>query len=332
MAISSFQKAVETFWYSQSPLWYFLLFPFHALLFLLVGLRRALYKIGILKSIKVTAPVIVIGNISVGGTGKTPFAIYLIEKLQKAGLKPGLISRGYGGSLSQKDNAFLVDGSSKVAEVGDEPKMIFNRTGAPIMIDKNRARGAQKLIDEHHVDLVICDDGLQHYKLQRDLDILIVDAKRQFGNKLLLPFGPLREPISRAQSCDLLMENGENMRLSSPQLVALKTTETKNANDLSQENNLAVAAIGNPQRFFDTLNVMGIEHQAHAYPDHYLFSADDFKSVKGNIIMTEKDAVKCEPFADERFYYVSIATELDVETEQLLDNKLKSLIQSFGEH
>lgn len=332
MAISSFQKRLEKFWYSQSPLWYFLLFPFHALLFLLVGLRRILYKIGAFKSTKVTAPVIVIGNISIGGTGKTPFAIYLIEKLQKAGLKPGLISRGYGGSFSQLDSSFLVDTASKVDEIGDEPKMIFNRTGAPVMIDRNRARGAQQLVDEHQVDVVICDDGLQHYKLQRDLEILIVDAQRQFGNKLLLPFGPLREPISRAKSCDLIMNNGENMKLAAPQLIALKTKESTSANDLRAENNFAIAAIGNPQRFFDTLNSIDIEHQAQAYPDHYLFSSDDFKSVKGNIIMTEKDAVKCEDFADERFFYVSIATELDVKTEQLLDNKLKNLIRSFGEH
>ena len=318
MAVSKSQQFFEDLWYNSPPWWLWFLLPLQWLLRLVVWLRRALYHTHLLKSYHAGVPTIVIGNINVGGTGKTPLAIYLLKLLQQEGYKPGLVTRGYGG---QSDTYPLrVTDNSNPQQVGDEPFLIYLNTKAMIAVDPNRSRAAKLLVKEG-CDILLCDDGLQHYALQRDIEIAVVDSQRMFGNQWLLPMGPLREPVSRLKQCDLQVYNGKTMLLQPKPIknvVSWSIISQQQQALLKSKNLNAVAAIGNPQRFFNTIKALGYRVIEKTFPDHHQFTKDDFVDGDGPVIMTEKDAVKCREVAKEHFYFLPVEAELDKEITQKL--------------
>lgn len=272
-------------------------------------------------------PVIVVGNLSVGGTGKTPFTIWLVERLRAWGFRPGVISRGYGGRAPQYP--FLVRPGSKPAEAGDEPLLIAQRTGVPVMVDPDRLAAARALIAEHDVDVIVSDDGLQHYRLARDLEICVVDGSRGFGNGALLPAGPLREPISRLAGIPLVVVNGGGLTLEHPGHVdmslraglalPLSGGEPLRLDRLHGQRVHAVAGIGNPQRFFAMLRERGIEVIEHPFPDHHAYAPTELHFDDAlPVLMTDKDAIKCRAFALTRHYTVPVDAHIDPAGEALV--------------
>jgi tetraacyldisaccharide 4'-kinase len=316
------------FWYRPIT-WAWLLLPL-ALAFNLISLcRRLAYQKGFFNSYKSKLPLIIIGNISVGGNGKTPFVIWLCEMLIDAGYKPAVISRGYGGESNQYP--LLVNDQIKGSEAGDEPVLIHKRLGIPVVVDPIR-KNAVKYIEQHcSVDIIISDDGLQHYALQRDIEIVIVDGKRRFGNQQLMPMGPLRERLSRLNSVDFVVNNGEQ-RVDEITMLLMAQSCKRVDGEVGQ---LAVdvkvnacAAIGYPQRFFDTLNTQQFEIlKAVSFNDHHAFSMDDFSQFEASIplLMTEKDAVKCTGFAQPNWWYLPISAELPAPFKQQLLNRIKDI-------
>jgi tetraacyldisaccharide 4'-kinase len=260
--------------------------------------------------------VIVVGNITVGGTGKTPLVLYLLEQLQEQGFKPGVISRGYGGKSTVYPQ--LVTANSMAFAVGDEPLLLAKRSGCPVVVDPNRPRGARYLLENHDCNLIISDDGLQHYALARDIEMVVIDGKRRMGNGLCLPAGPLREPVSRLQSVDFVLVNGEAkthelaMQLKPLQWVNVaEPARTLPLSAFQGKKVHAVAGIGNPQRFFETLQTLGCEASVQAFADHHRYVASDLAFADGlPVLMTEKDAVKCQAFAKQQHWYLQIAAEL----------------------
>lgn len=334
MATSASQQFFERLWYRPTVWWLWLFLPLQLILRGVVYLRRSFYRLGIFSSTKLSVPVVVIGNITVGGTGKTPLAIYILELLQSKGFKPGLVTRGYGGR--SEHYPLLVTDKVRSSECGDEPFLIHKRTDATVVVDPVRSRGGQKLIDLG-CDIIICDDGLQHYALQRDLEVAVTDASRGLGNGWLMPMGPLREPKHRLSSVDIEITNGLDMLLKplgikpldiqSLDHDAIFDVEVASEVSSAQEKKIhAVAAIGNPRRFFDTLKTLNISATEHVFPDHHQFSADDFKLMDGAIVMTEKDAVKCYDFSDDRMYYLPVSAELGVAKAQQVEQKLLNLL------
>ena len=262
-------------------------------------------------------PIIVVGNITVGGTGKSPVVQTLVNWLQSSGLKAGVLTRGYGAQSAQ--GPILVEAKTPVALIGDEAKMLSLNCTCPIVVDSVRPRGLIYLQQNCQVDVVICDDGLQHYALPRDFEIVVVDGDRLFGNGRCLPVGPLREPTSRLNSAHLILQNGGSQTVSEdvfslePQCwVNLKTGEKINLDQLDRSVRYqAVAAIGHPERFFKTLQSLAVEAQGVANPDHHAFTQDDFKfSESSPVLMTEKDAVKCVDFAKDNWWYLKVSAQL----------------------
>ena len=276
-------------------------------------LRRALYRIGVLKQVDVGVPVIVVGNITVGGTGKTPLVIALVDALRERGWKPGVVSRGFGGSAQEITR---VDAQSEPALVGDEALLIFDATQAPIMIGRDRTRAARALIDAG-VDIIVSDDGLQHYRLRRDVEICVIDGLRRFGNERLLPAGPLRESMRRLGGVDFRVCNGGDakrgeipMRLVGDTAVALDDA-ARTVPLASIPRAHAVAGIGDPGRFFTTLRAAGIDVVEHAFPDHHAFVPADLDFGDDTpVLMTDKDAVKCRAFARATWWRVPVRAEL----------------------
>ncbi|MEP4892058.1 MAG: tetraacyldisaccharide 4'-kinase [Aliiglaciecola sp.] len=323
---------IEKVWFNPAPqhqLVKWLLFPVTCLFWLLSGLRRLGYKIGWLKSHKISVPVIVVGNISVGGNGKTPVVVFLAEWLTQQGYKPGILSRGYGGKTSFYPTS--VDLNSDVNLVGDEPLLIKQRAKCPVVIDPKRPRGAKYLVDKHQCDVVICDDGLQHYALHRDIEIVVIDGARKHGNGWLLPMGPLREKQKRLQTVDFVINNSGTpsppeipMGIKSGDFINLKDDNlTKTVSDFD-EPVTAVAAIGNPQRFYHLLDDLQVPVKQHlSFIDHYQFKPLDFPD--GSIVMTEKDAVKCRNIAKEQWWYLPIFATLPESFTLQLKRKLDSI-------
>ncbi len=315
-------------WYRITPL-HLVLFPVSLIFRTLVSVRRALYRVGILSSQKLPLPVIVVGNISVGGTGKTPLTLALAQQLIERGWHPLIVSRGYGGAAQQPQH---VAANSDAQQVGDEPLLMARRELCPVWIGQDRAATAQLAMLAHpQCDVVLCDDGLQHYRLQRAVEIAVVDAQRGLGNGWLLPAGPLREPISRLKTVDAVVVNGDHapagqylMQLNGTVFYnLLDPTQTATATDFLSLNNHAVAGIGNPQRYFDHLKVLGINFMPHAFPDHHAYLASELSFTDCNaILLTEKDAVKCAAFANKNYWVLRVDAQIDPALISLITRKL----------
>lgn len=292
---------IEKIWYEKKfKFLAYLLLPLSVIYYLVISLRCLLYK----NPKKLAVPVIVIGNLTVGGTGKTPLVIHTVEKLKLEAKKPGVISRGYKGRA--KNWPQMVTANSDPVLVGDEPVLIALKTGVPVCVGPDRVTSAQKLINEFNCDVIISDDGLAHYKLARDEEIVVIDGLRKFGNGFLLPAGPLREPKSRLKTVNKVLTNGVDFKLRPGKIYQINDPQkTLEINELLDQPLHAVCAIGNPQRFFNSLTELGLKFTPHVFPDHHFFSKKDL-DFPGLVIMTEKDAVKCQEYYNEKFYVLSI--------------------------
>jgi tetraacyldisaccharide 4'-kinase len=291
-----------------------LLLPLSWLFRAVVAIRRGLYQAGVLRSERLPVPVIVVGNISVGGTGKTPLVLWLAAKLRERGYHPGIISRGYGGT-NQSPRAVQADSDATLC--GDEPVLLARRSHCPVWIGRDRVAVAHALLAANPgCDIILSDDGLQHYRLARDAEIAVVDGARGLGNGLLLPAGPLREPPSRLNEVNAVVVRGATQAAPLCHAMTLESTGLRNLTDIKRHVDAthfkglrvhAVAGIGNPQQFFDTLTRMGIAHTPHAYADHHAFIASDLTfSDCDAVVMTEKDAVKCEAFATDAHWALQV--------------------------
>ncbi|VVC76166.1 Tetraacyldisaccharide 4'-kinase [Aquicella siphonis] len=308
-----------------------LLLPFSWLFGACAAIRRWLYRAGWLRIRRFNVPVIVVGNISVGGTGKTPFVIRLVQLLESSGYRPGLVSRGVGGRKHTRPRCVRPEDTPH--EVGDEAVLLVRRTGCPLVVGVDRVAAVRELLRNTQCNIVISDDGLQHYRLGRDLEVVVVDGVRGCGNGYLLPAGPLREPKSRLGSVDFVVVNGgsghENyaMTLEPSQFISVRDADVKiSLADFPRDSVHAVAGIGHPERFFKLLSSAGFAVTRHVFPDHHLYQARElnFNDTRA-VIMTEKDAVKCAAFANDHFWYLSITAKINVKLEQAILTKLKSL-------
>lgn len=325
-------RLIERVWFEDSKslqIIKYALWPLMLLFWLLSATRRLAFKMGLKTSHKLPAIVIVVGNISVGGNGKTPLVIRLAQWLKQYGYRPGVISRGYGG---QGENyPLVVEVGSDPKLVGDEPVLMRQHLGCPLIVDPNRPRGAKQLIDQFKCDVIICDDGLQHYALQRDIEIAVMDGQRRLGNGWLLPMGPLRERKWRLKAVDFVVVNGGIadkgeilMSLESGQLVNVKyPNKSKSISDLHRPVT-AAAAIGNPSRFFNLLKTKQVRlKNCLTFPDHHQFKATDLPLE--TVLMTEKDAVKCREFAHEDWWYLPVSAKLTEDFKSLLLNRITAL-------
>lgn len=332
---------LEKAWYKKAG-WLWLLWPVSILFRLLAKCRRILHQS---LANKAAVPVIVVGNIAVGGTGKTPLIISLVEALREKGYQPGVVSRGYGGRAEAYP--LTVDSSSDVSDCGDEAFLIASKTGCPVVVSPDRPQALARLLTDFDVDVVLSDDGLQHYKLHRDIEIVVVDGQRLFSNGLCLPAGPLREPISRLREVDYTVINGGEtasrsdhaelataieMNLLPQSFVNLLTGEQRpfagapfNLGSRLQ----AFAGIGNPQRFFDLLGELAYAIEPLSFPDHHRYIEEDFSPERIDshqpVVMTEKDAVKCTEFATANFWALSVAVQLPADFIDRLCERLAKL-------
>jgi tetraacyldisaccharide 4'-kinase len=335
-------RQIEQMWYSrEKPLW---LAPLSGLYGVLMSLRALLYRIGLRHRVKVDVPVVVVGNLTVGGTGKTPLVAWLAGHLAASGLRVAIVSRGYGGRAR---GVTRVTVHSRPSEVGDEPLLLARRAQATVFIGRDRVATAKAAVGDG-ADIVLCDDGLQHLALVRQCEIVVIDGRRGFGNGCLLPRGPLRESPRRLRRVNAVVMNGANTAAGFQVPAFVKHTlftmnlQPGDARPVAGQGALralstfrgggvhAVAAIGNPQRFFDTLRAAGLTIYEHAMPDHHPFKPGDLDF--GDtlpVLMTEKDAVKCAAFADERCWYVPVTAEFpDSESRQLIELVL-ARVQAF---
>jgi tetraacyldisaccharide 4'-kinase len=298
----------------------------------IVRLRRTAYRRGWLASQRLPVPVIIVGNLTVGGTGKTPLVLWLAAFLRRRGLNPGIVIRGYGGTATDWPRVVPTNGDP--FELGDEAVLLARRSTAAVAAGPDRVAAARLLLQRNGCDIIVADDGLQHYRLQRDLEILVVDASRGLGNGRCLPAGPLREPRSRLREVDLKVCNGgpcpggEEMSLVPRDLVNLRDpTRTRDLASLNRKRVTAVAGIGNPQRFFALLRRHGLHLEERPYRDHHRFSRDDVAEwLPGPVVMTEKDAVKCVGFAGPNHWYLRVEAVLTHVFVRQLSEKLKGLI------
>lgn len=333
---------LQALWYGkQDRLLSLLLMPLSWLFALLVMLRRAAYRVGLLRRHRVCAPVIVIGNITVGGTGKTPFTIWLAEQLHARGVRVGIVLRGYGGRSRQWPRRVSAETSWR--EVGDEAVLLASRSSAIVVVGPDRVKDARDAIDLG-AQVVLSDDGLQHYRLQRDVEVVVLDAQRGVGNGRLLPAGPLRESTARLRTVDLQVvthrvgslkaEMMQNLGMSAVEAWARLSTaqgilsgEVKNLTEFCGSAVHAIAAIGNPAAFFESLRTCGLEVLEHAYPDHAALTREHITfEDDAPVLMTEKDAVKCATIADRRHWVVPLRIDLTAEHEHIVSNLLDRVL------
>ncbi|MBB1292066.1 tetraacyldisaccharide 4'-kinase [Pseudoalteromonas sp. SR41-4] len=318
---------LEQSWYRGISFLTVLLLPLSGLFWFISNLRKLAYALGLLKAYQSPVPVIVVGNISVGGNGKTPFVIWLANYLKQRGLRVGIISRGYGGNSDSYP--LTVTEHTDTTQAGDEPVLIQRRLDCPVVVGPDRQANIEQLIAQHQLDVIISDDGMQHYKMARTIECCIVDSQRRFGNGLLMPAGPLRETQKRLKSVDLVIENGGNAmfnyQLRSADLVSVATNIATKVPLLRGH---AVSAIGNPQRFENSLRQQGITLlSCHHFRDHYGYTAQDFIKFNDEIVfMTEKDAVKCHSFAKPTWYFLHV----DAEPSPAVVSKLNLLLREKG--
>ncbi|MDH2918049.1 MAG: tetraacyldisaccharide 4'-kinase [Sideroxydans sp.] len=322
---------LQRHWYRITPL-HIILLPVSWLFGALAATRRILFRTGIFSRTQLNVPVIIVGNISVGGTGKTPLTLALAAQLIAHGKHPVIISRGYGGTRLAPQ---AVTPSSTAAQVGDEPLLMAQRNLCPVWIGRNRVATALAARAAHpECDVILCDDGLQHYRLQRDVEIVVVDAARQFGNQFLLPAGPLRESVARLKSVDAIVYNGGTQTDSAKQFAMqlqgeifynlLTPSRTATALELQGLRCHAIAGIGNPARYFAALNKLGLTCTNHAFADHHAYTAAELNYADCDaLLLTEKDAVKCAPFADARYWVLRVEAQIPPALIELILRKMQ---------
>lgn len=320
-------------WYAGHPLLK-LLSPLEYVYRRVIERKRARFVAGEGEIYRSPVPLVVVGNITVGGTGKTPLILWLIEYCQRNGLRVGVVSRGYAAKPPQLP--WRVTAQQSAAQAGDEPLLIVQRTGVPLMIDPDRGRAVKALLDSEPLDLILSDDGLQHYRLARDLELVLIDNARGLGNGHCLPAGPLREPVERLESVDAVLYNGADsdphpgfaFKLQPSALINLRSGERR-ALDLFPPGQAlhAVAGIGNPQRFFTTLEALHWRPIAHAFADHASYSAEVLSFTPPlPLVMTEKDAVKCRDFASPDWWYLAVDAVPSEAFVFWFDQQLKRLL------
>jgi len=301
-----------------------------------VALRRALYRSGVLRVQRLPVPIVVVGNVTVGGSGKTPLTVALARALDERGWRPGIVSGGYGG---EADTPRAVVATSTPDQVGDEPVLLV-RTGLPVWVGRDRRAAARALIAAHRdCNVIIADDGLQHYAMARTVEIAVVDASRGLGNGFMLPAGPLREPASRLDEVDAVVRLGARAGSSAERISPRESTMSLAGDSFVRVNETArvaaaasfrgagvhaLAGIGNPERFFEHLRSLGIDARCHAFPDHHRFTPSDLALPEASaILMTEKDAVKCVAFADDRCWALPVCAVIDASLVTFIEGKLR---------
>lgn len=339
--MSSLSARIVRAWYGK-PGWLWLLSPLSVLFLLLSSMRRRAFSAGIFPSWRAAVPVIVVGNITVGGTGKTPLVVALVERLKQAGYRPGIASRGYGGK--PPFTPYSVGPEATAGICGDEPLLLARRTGVPVVVDSDRAAAGRCLVERHRCDVLVTDDGLQHYGLQRDIEIVVIDSERGLGNGMVLPVGPLREPAARLRNVDFVVANGgagvaglpglavTAMTLRATSLVNVHTSRELAVGEWSGGQRVhAVAGIGHPQRFFDSLEQLGFTVIPHPFGDHHHFVPGDIAFNDDlPVLMTEKDAVKCrQGVEDDRYWFLSVDAVLD---ETFFETLIERLRAGAGVH
>jgi tetraacyldisaccharide 4'-kinase len=310
-----------------------LLYPLSLLFRAVVALRRAAYERAILKSERLPVPVLIVGNITVGGTGKTPLVLWLAQFLVEHGFRPGIVSRGYG-SAARKPHA--VSPEANPARVGDEPVLLARRSGCPVWVGADRSATARALLNAHPAcNAIVSDDGLQHYRMHRDVEFAVIDGARRLGNGCMLPAGPLREPTSRLRSVDAVVINDAAGPLDNSKAFGMRLEGAEFRNLLNPDHVVgpehfrdqrvhAVAGIGYPPRFFGHLRDLGIGFEAHAFPDHHAYTAQDLSFADAEaVLMTEKDAVKCAAFASEQHWALPVDAVPDAALGELVLRKLR---------
>lgn len=342
MRFSGIAQRLPGLWYRRplaAALWPLL--PLSWLFWLLVGLRRGLYRCGVLRSHGLPVPLIVVGNLTVGGSGKTPLVLWLVERLRAQGWQPGIVSRGYGRA---SDEVRPVSALSVAGEVGDEPLLLARRSGAPVFVGRDRVAAGQALLAAHPAcDVIVSDDGLQHYRLRRTVELVVFDG-RGVGNGCLLPAGPLREPLCRLAGATALVWNDSSampamtagkalpqfvMRLRGQCFVALADPrQTCTVDSLRGKRLYALAGIGDPARFFRQLEALGLVFAAHPFPDHHRYSAADLAFARdGVLLMTEKDAVKCAAIPLGEAWVLPV--EAEVEATAVAPGLLETILEKI---
>ncbi|MCW8941787.1 MAG: tetraacyldisaccharide 4'-kinase [Gammaproteobacteria bacterium] len=325
-------RSLEHYWY-QANYFIWLLLPLSWLFCAVSVIRRKLYQLNLKKSYASELPVVIIGNIVAGGSGKTPLLIAVCELIKEKGYRPGVVSRGYGGTFTGLKR---VTDSDTAELVGDEPLMVQQRTGVPVVVAADRVAAVRYLYENDACDIVLADDGLQHYRMRRDIEIAVVDDKRRFGNGYCLPAGPLREPVSRLRAVDLVVYNAANSAateaysytLNFTRLYHLGTGDTRALSSFSGKVVHAVAGIGDPGRFFTQLRENEIDIIEHPFADHHSYSQDDFSGWHDEcIVMTEKDAVKCRALSLPDAWVIRVDAELAETLESQLNLKILPLLK-----
>ena len=320
---------IQAAWVRKGAFFYLILVPLSWLFAAITALRRWAYRAGLLKYYALPVPVIIVGNINVGGSGKTPVTIWLVNQLKQHGYQPAVISRGYGGSVKVPTP---VNASTPASLVGDEPVLIKNRSNCSVWVGKNRVEVATALLSAHpECDVIISDDGLQHYQLKRDVEIAVVDAEHHKKHARLLPAGQLREPLSRLNGVDAIVCNGQKsdeafyqMQLVGQRFYNLADVEKHAvAADFKYKAIKAMAGIGKPERFFEHLRQLGMTFVSVSFDDHYAYSAQDLAKIDCDVlIMTEKDAVKCKQFAEPHHWVLPVEASIDAALLPLILNKI----------
>jgi tetraacyldisaccharide 4'-kinase len=330
MAIKIAQEIIQEAWKRKNTFFYLILVPFSWIFGLVTWLRRLAYRYSLVRSYRLSAPVIIVGNINVGGSGKTPVVIWLIEQLKQNGYQPGVISRGYGGGARLPTK---VTAESDASLVGDEPVLIANRCDCPVWVGENRVDVGEALLKAHpDCNVVISDDGLQHYRLKRDIEIAVVDADSSNQSARLLPAGPLREPLTRLNTVDAIISNGEKLNLATFQMQLMgerfynlaDASKTAIAADFNRKVVRAMAGIGKPERFYDHMCKLGLTFTTVSFDDHHSYTAAELAEIDCEIlIMTEKDAVKCKSFAEVHHWVLPVEAQIDDALMPLILAKLQ---------
>ena len=338
------ERRLNALWYGAGAA-SVLLAPLSGVFATVTSLRRGLYRRGWLRAYRASVPVVVIGNLSVGGTGKSPLVAHVAATLARRGLRPGILLRGYGAAIRGPRR---VSADTPVEQAGDEAVMLAAATGLPVVVSPERSAGA-RLLETQGIDVILCDDGLQHYALARDLEVVVIDAARGLGNGRLLPAGPLREGPTRLSSVNVVVLNGADETQAersiwrgreatvAMQLVPQAPRGMGPGNRWQSLEQFigtpvhAVAGIGHPQRFFATLRAAGLTVVEHAFADHHAYSAADFDfGDRSPILMTTKDAVKCRAFADERFWELPVGVRLSPDEGRALLDRIDALCRRKG--